>query len=151
MRCEVELLKVHAKTHQQQYESIDRQIAHKIEEEFPPNQDNVTLYIGKWQSLCKTEEELSEDIWKEKKERCREQELDANPTRNREIMLDSIVTKQDQSNAKVGTGHRQYLDRPDGTNRFVQTFHQTYRPDTRCNYSRTRPSYNNNSKSFSNA
>ena len=68
MKCEIELLKVHAKNHKQQFDSIDQQVAHKIEEKFPSNQEAVTILVSKWQSLCKTEEELSEDIWKKKED-----------------------------------------------------------------------------------
>ena len=144
MKCEVELLKVHAKNHQQQYESIDRQIAHKIEEQFPSNQDNVAIWISEGQSLCKTEEDLSEDIWKKKENWYQQQELDADSSRDNETFNNSRPTRKDHYDTTVSTNHRQNPHKPYGANKYLRTPQQTYRPDTRNNYSRIRPPYNNN-------
>ena len=148
MKCEVELLKVHAKNHQQQYESIDRQIAHKIEEQFPSNQDNVAIWISKWQSLCKTEEDLSEDIWKKKENWYQQQELDADSSRDSVTFNDSRPTRKDHYDTNVSTNHRQNPYKPYGANKYFRTPQHTYRPDTRNNYSRIRPPYNNNNNNY---
>ena len=47
---------------------IDQQITHKIEEKFPSNQETVTILVSKRHSLCKIEEDLSEEIWKKKED-----------------------------------------------------------------------------------
>jgi len=40
-------LKVYAKNHEQQFDSIDQQIAHKTEEKFPSTQYDVTILVSK--------------------------------------------------------------------------------------------------------
>ena len=153
MKCEIELLKVHAKNHKQQFDSIDQQIAHKIEEKFPSNQEAVTILVSKWQSLCKTEEELSEDIWKKKEDWYQKQEIDSNPTNDYENLNDSNGATNDCNNSNVSTNHRQNPNTLYKTDRYRKNFFpQRYMPQTRSNNSRDRPYFhhNTNNKNFHN-
>ena len=52
--------------------------------------------------------------------------------------------KKDHYDTNVSTNHRQNPHKPYGANKCFRTPQQTYRPDTRNNYSRIRPPYNNN-------
>ena len=152
MKCEIELLKVHAKNHKQQFDSIDQQVAHKIEEKFPSNQEAVTILVSKWQSLCKTEEELSEDIWKKKEDWYKKQEIDSNLTNDYENLNDSNGANNDCSNSNVSTNHRQNPSSLYKTDRYRKNVPQRYMPQTRSNNSRDRPYFhhNSNSKNFQN-
>ena len=152
MKCEIELLKVHAKNHKQQFDSIDQQVAHKIEEKFPSNQEAVTILVSKWQSLCKTEEELSEDIWKKKEDWYKKQEIDSNLTNDYENLNDSNGANNDYSNSNVSTNHRQNPSSLYKTDRYRKNVPQRYMPQTRSNNSRDRPYFhhNSNSKNFQN-
>ena len=153
MKCEIELLKVHAKNYKQQFDSIDQQIAHKIEEKFPSNQEAVTILVSKWQSLCKTEEELSEDIWKKKEDWYQKQEIDSNPTNDYENLNDSNGANIDCNNSNVSTNHRQNPGTLYKTDRYRKNFFpQRYMPQTRSNNSRDRPYFhhNSNNKNFQN-
>ena len=141
----------HAKNHKQQFESIDQQIANKIEENFPSNKEVVALLSSKWQSFCKIEEELSEEIWKKKEDWYTKQEFDNDLPRDNDKMND---TNGANNNSNVSTNHRQNQNTSYKSNRYITSIPQTHMPQTRNNYPRGRPSYfnnNNNTKNLQNA
>ena len=144
MKCEIELQKVHAKNHKQQFDSIDQQIAHKIEEKFPSNQDAVALLVSKWQSLCKMEEELSEEIWNKEEDWYIKQEIDSTLTNDSENLNDSNGANNDYSNSSVSTNHRQNPSTLCKTDRYRKNVPQRYMPQNRSNNSRDRPYFHHN-------
>ena len=119
MRSEMEIMKIRISNLKNKYEAIDQSMNSETDKRFTDDSMKIMLK-DQWKKDCMNEENISEDIWKQKEEWLLKQELEAEEIHANKNHFSRIAPK-----------------RPNYQGHSNKSYHQN------ANYRKRRPQYNN--------